>query len=91
VRILNSHGDALMAGALHVSAAPVFYGDDRTTVHIGYVAWNGPRPPQPHTLGRGLCPVVMGRDMTLAEGVSVTCPACLAEANRLAAAKEARR
>lgn len=75
--------------ALHDGTAPVYYGADRATVHIGRVVWHSPeRPPYPRPVA-GYCDNPDA--LTLAEAVSVTCPDCLAEANRRTTRKEANR
>jgi hypothetical protein len=81
---------------LTANAAPVWYGSDRNTVHIAIVAYGGHSARPGVTVGRplrGYCDRTQ-RDrinLTLAYGVSVTCDACLTEANRRATAKEARK
>jgi hypothetical protein len=78
-------------------AAPVWYGSDRDSVHLGMTRQSvlGPDRPRQVLDNSGLC--WRGRStrypvtLTLAPGRTVTCGDCLAEANRRTTRKETNR
>ena len=76
---------------LRAGGAPVYYGDDRAAVHIGTVVWRGSRVWSRPVLGFCQTERPPVGTLRLAYGVSVTCPDCLAEANRRTTMKESRR
>lgn len=82
--------------SVRYGAAPVFYGSNYRTVHLGMTrsaVYTDPAVRIPLD-NSGLC--WRGRSdrypvtLSLAEGVSVNCAECIEEANRRQAAKEAR-